>query len=563
MRTPTSFKIPVPMGFNAPVSIRSSITALILRRTIPRALLYGARTQIYGAPNHMRMRCVARADNQDEQLKNSSKRKPKPNPDSPVDELIDRTKRETEDEFAWATRASSRAKQVAKAQGRSLSVPPLPRKLASRSPPALLPSEQPVKASIVRAEKGFMGPIPAGAEEKLRGDLQRADSSRKVFSLCGDFGLTRVSGPNAVYALHRMADLARQNTLAPIDRTVVARTYCSELVARVVHLATNGGDEGSLGQKDIVSALKSVSLLNGVQLYEHDVDLLFEQSFAGVLQVKGASQMQELLCSLAHSHHRPSPAMCAAVVARLQMAELSKLRPGGAMKLLWALAQLNMATPPLLAALHAWKPSKKKFTSAQLATILWSLSVLQCSGSRPFATLWHELLTRPDASDLPPASLNKIQQTVMTIQLYSPGEAASLLEHADQLRAAAMASWDKQASAKKSVSSYQKRMAVSLINLGVQHRVEALCSGYSMDLALPLHGVAIEADGPSHLFDDNSAAMGPTTMKHRHLKALGWHVMDIPYTEWDMLQGDQQTGYIEERLAELGISVVPTCSTYG
>jgi hypothetical protein len=39
--------------------------------------------------------------------------------------------------------------------------------------------------------------------------------------------------------------------------------------------------------------------------------------------------------------------------------------------------------------------------------------------------------------------------------------------------------------------------------------------------------------------------------------------MDVPYTEWDMLQGDQQTGYIEERLAELGISVVPTCSTYG
>jgi hypothetical protein len=45
----------------------------------------------------------------------------------------------------------------------------------------------------------------------------------QIFILCGDFGLTRVSGPNAVYALHRMADLARQNTLAPIDRTVVVR----------------------------------------------------------------------------------------------------------------------------------------------------------------------------------------------------------------------------------------------------------------------------------------------------------------------------------------------------
>jgi predicted amidophosphoribosyltransferase len=115
-----------------------------------------------------------------------------------------------------------------------------------------------------------------------------------------------------------------------------------------------------------------------------------------MLQIKGASQMQELLCSLANSHHRPSAAMCAAVVARLQMAELSKLRPDGAMKLLWALAQLNMATPPLLAALHAWKPSKKKFTSEQLATILWC-AIRELTLARSATTLYQGFIKLPTA----------------------------------------------------------------------------------------------------------------------------------------------------------------------
>ena len=47
---------------------------------------------------------------------------------------------------------------------------------------------------------------------------------------------------------------------------------------------------------------------------------------------------------------------------------------------------------------------------------------------------------------------------------------------------------------------------------------QAVCGGYSVDLALPLHKVALEADGPSHMLDDFLELTGPTLMKHRHLQ---------------------------------------------
>ena len=99
-----------------------------------------------------RMRCSVTADTRGERRKS----KPKPAQNAglhKIDDLLDRSSRESEDEFSWAARATTRAIGMAQSQGRSPHVPLKPRKLASRSPPALEPWEQPLKAAIVPVEK--------------------------------------------------------------------------------------------------------------------------------------------------------------------------------------------------------------------------------------------------------------------------------------------------------------------------------------------------------------------------------------------------------------------------
>mmetsp|Transcript_2421 Transcript_2421/g.4948 ORF Transcript_2421/g.4948 Transcript_2421/m.4948 type:complete len:555 (-) Transcript_2421:327-1991(-) len=507
-----------------------------------------------------RVRCSGKAGTSGD--RRSSKSKPAQKPTSSIDGLLDRSSRETEEEFSWAARATTRAKRVAQSHGRNPSLKPLKRKLASRSPPALEPWEQPLKAAIVPIEQGIKGPIPAGAAKKLKSNLQRAGTSREVFGLCEEFGINRLSGKQSVHALRRMADIARKNALDQLDRLTVARTYGSEIIKRIVQSLEE--DKRSLHTKDLVSTFKSISLLNAVQLYEDEVEVLVEQAAVRVLEGRGPPQVQELLCSLAHARHRPSPSMLAVVEACLERGELAKLNPGGATKLLWSLAVLNLGTPTVIAALDAWTPASDKITSEQLCTCVWSLAVVGATEGALFEALWQELRSRPGLAHLPAAALNQAHQAALSIQLDAPARAAALLTpEADALLAAADASWQAHAQSKKSVSSYQRRISAALTTLGVQHESEALCGGYSVDLVLPLHKVALEADGPSHLLDDLRGPTGPTLMKHRHLRALGWAVLAVPFTEWDMLEGNQQTAYLEERLEELGLGVAPPPRTEG
>lgn len=52
--------------------------------------------------------------------------------------------------------------------------------------------------------------------------------------------------------------------------------------------------------------------------------------------------------------------------------------------------------------------------------------------------------------------------------------------------------------------------------------------------------MAIEADGPSHMSrtegpGGSAVVLGATSMKARHLRALGWAVVNVSYREWDAL----------------------------
>jgi len=67
--------------------------------------------------------------------------------------------------------------------------------------------------------------------------------------------------------------------------------------------------------------------------------------------------------------------------------------------------------------------------------------------------------------------------------------------------------------------------------------------GYSLDLVVDRGGeqpVAIEVDGPAHFV--GHAPTGATLLKRRQLQHLGWHLVSVPYWEWDSLKhADEST----------------------
>lgn len=75
--------------------------------------------------------------------------------------------------------------------------------------------------------------------------------------------------------------------------------------------------------------------------------------------------------------------------------------------------------------------------------------------------------------------------------------------------------------------------------------------GYAVDISLPALKLAIEADGPTHLArNDISKMLGGTTMKHRHLRAMGWRVVSITFAQWDA----NDTAERKKRFVEQAIS---------
>lgn len=111
-------------------------------------------------------------------------------------------------------------------------------------------------------------------------------------------------------------------------------------------------------------------------------------------------------------------------------------------------------------------------------------------------------------------------------------------------------------------------MASTLSSMGLEVREEVVdeSSGYSLDIVLdrasalaPEHvgeckaGWAVEVDGPSHFVRSSDGTLdcsGSTMLKRRHLVALGYALVSVPFWEWDALnKREEKVGYLSEKLA--------------
>jgi hypothetical protein len=104
------------------------------------------------------------------------------------------------------------------------------------------------------------------------------------------------------------------------------------------------------------------------------------------------------------------------------------------------------------------------------------------------------------------------------------------------------------------VSHGQREVGESLHRLGISHVLEYITADglFSIDLAIVDRRIALEFDGPSHFTTNTLEPLGHTRLRDRLLCAMGWHVVSIPFFDWDGLHHpEQMDAYVKHRLCAL------------
>eukprot|EP01024_Parvocaulis_polyphysoides_P044711 TRINITY_DN41381_c0_g2_i1.p1 TRINITY_DN41381_c0_g2~~TRINITY_DN41381_c0_g2_i1.p1 ORF type:complete len:360 (+),score=33.75 TRINITY_DN41381_c0_g2_i1:35-1081(+) len=89
------------------------------------------------------------------------------------------------------------------------------------------------------------------------------------------------------------------------------------------------------------------------------------------------------------------------------------------------------------------------------------------------------------------------------------------------------------------------------LNLNPQLEYKIFGQSISLDICLKKYKIAIMIDGPYHFRSDGNL-MGSSLCRNQMLKNLGWHVVNIPYFEWENLTSQiQKFEYLKLKLIEI------------
>jgi len=224
--------------------------------------------------------------------------------------------------------------------------------------------------------------------------------------------------------------------------------------------------------------------------------------------------------------------------------------------LLRSFAQAPHPAPGLFLSLAAHAlPLARSFDAQAACNSLWAFAAADLSPPPALAFLreCERRVLALCASDAAGGALSSSNQTQLHQWLLwwelELGQASVLAGPLRERCAAAMARGDDAMGHR--VSGLQRDVGSGLRRLGLQLEEEvALPQGYSLDYTLTGAAVfftssgrnrkmqiAVEVDGPQH-YTSSGAPHGASRLKSRQLKALGWTVLCVRYSEWNLLQKD-------------------------
>ncbi|KAL4423640.1 hypothetical protein ABPG77_009227 [Micractinium sp. CCAP 211/92] len=208
-----------------------------------------------------------------------------------------------------------------------------------------------------------------------------------------------------------------------------------------------------------------------------------------------------------------------------------------------------------------------KFTPQGLANLAWGLTV---AGIYPPQLIrrWRAV-AGAERRFFRPAELNQLHLVEVALRLEAPpgavqgplpADAASFFDslyQAGRLRAFAGRAWARhQEAAQPVVTDFQQQVYRTICALGVPCQLEHSAAGeYSIDVAIPEHRIAVEADGPVHFSCNTRHPTGSTALKRRLLQRLGWRPVDVPFYDWWGLPANKQMDYMRRKLQEAGLQL--------
>ena len=192
-------------------------------------------------------------------------------------------------------------------------------------------------------------------------------------------------------------------------------------------------------------------------------------------------------------------------------------------------------------------------TAQDVANTIWGLATLGWQASSDVAIVFQQFVDafahERGPTQLSTMHLSQLLQAHLASQFLGLGLITlpqSMLDVAVKAR--------REDARKVTVSNGQLEVGESLRRLCVSHELEYITADglFSIDLALVDRRMAIEFDGPSHFTRNTLEPLGHTRLRDRLLSAMGWHVVSIPFFDWDRLQRpEQMDAYVQQRLSQV------------
>ena len=187
-----------------------------------------------------------------------------------------------------------------------------------------------------------------------------------------------------------------------------------------------------------------------------------------------------------------------------------------------------------------------------VANALWALATLGWKASTEIAAVFEQLVEAWAREGSLVQVSNVLLSQLLQAHLASQFLGLGLITLPSPMLQAAVKVYGEEAR-KVTVSKGQREVEESLRRLGVPHELEYITADglFSIDLAIVDRRTALEFDGPSHFTRNTLEPLGHTRLRDRLLSAMGWHVVSIPFFEWDMLhQPEQRDAYVNQRLSK-------------
>jgi hypothetical protein len=290
----------------------------------------------------------------------------------------------------------------------------------------------------------------------------------------------------------------------------------------------------------------------GWQVVERSISSALEAAIARVAPIMNPQDVANILWALATlgwqaaDESRSALEAAAVRVARIMNAQ-------EVANTLWAAATLGgQATEgPMRCALEAAAVHVARTMNAQnVANTLWALATLGWERSAGSAAVSEHLVEALGCNNgqfqLSTLGLSQLLQAHLASQFLG----LKLVTLPSSLLEEAVAAYRKSAR-EVTVSRGQKAAGESLHRLGILHTLEYITADglFSIDLAIVDRRIALEFDGPSHFTTNTLEPLGHTILRNRLLSAMGWHVVSIPFFDWQTLHHpEQMDAYVGQRL---------------